>query len=115
MDEEWRPVPGYEGRYEVSNLGRVRYSVIRIVKPIPIKNGYLSVSMRDSEGKKKTHLIHRLVLSTFTGPCPEGLEARHLNDKNTDNRLDNLEWGTRLQNVKDRFRNRGGRYKSPRN
>jgi hypothetical protein len=53
-------------------------------------------------------LIHRLILETFIGPCPEGMECCHKNDVPTDNRLENLRWDTRSNNVKDAFRN-GGR------
>jgi len=60
-------------------------------------------------GKKYTRFIHRLVLETFIGPCPEGMEACHKNDQSYDNRIDNLEWNTKLSNVKNRQRR--GNYK----
>jgi hypothetical protein len=52
--------------------------------------------------------VHRLVLETFVGPCPEGMECRHLDDNPTNNQRSNLAWGTRLQNITDRFRNGKG-------
>lgn len=49
--------------------------------------------------------VHSLVLEAFTGPCPEGMEARHLDDNPTNNRLENLVWGTRSENSQDAIRN----------
>jgi hypothetical protein len=51
--------------------------------------------------------VHHAVLLTYVGPRPDGHEGRHLNDDPTDNRVENLSWGTRLQNADDRRRNRG--------
>jgi hypothetical protein len=99
--EEFRPVPGFP-KYEVSNLGRVR-SLARkspsYLKPLPVGGGYLTVILT---GQQRRY-IHRLVLEAFVGPCPPEMEARHVerNDK-TDNRLDNLTWGTKLENAADR-------------
>ncbi len=56
-------------------------------------------------GRRKLASVHRLVLEAFVGPCPEGLQARHLNDVPTDNRLVNLCWGTPHDNMMDRRRN----------
>lgn len=65
--------------------------------------GYQGVNLL-KEGKQKRHLIHRLVLEAFVGPCPEGMECRHLNGDPTDNRLENLCWGTPRENADDRIR-----------
>lgn len=51
-----------------------------------------------------SHQIHRLVLDAFAGPRPEGMECRHLNGDPKDNRLRNLVWGTRAENMADRTR-----------
>lgn len=124
MPERWLPIAGYEGMYEVSDLGRVR-SLERIVrnrvglmkKPERIlkpqinrdRGGYLQVTLfRD--GKWKTKKIHTLVLETFVGPRPPGRESLHANDIETDNRLTNLSWGTRSQNMLDQVKN--GRHKN---
>lgn len=56
------------------------------------------------DGKCVNKAIHRLLLETFVGPCPEGMECRHLDDDPNNNNLDNLCWGTRKQNIADRRR-----------
>jgi hypothetical protein len=65
------------------------------------------------KGSKKRYLVHRLMLETFVGPCPSGMECRHLNGDPGDNRLDNLCWGTPADNQADRVKhgtsNRGER------
>ena len=55
----------------------------------------------------KEYALHRVILETFVGPAPEGAVARHLNDVRTDNRLENLAWGTQQENVDDMLRNSG--------
>lgn len=119
--ERWLPVPGYEGLYEVSDYGRVR-SLDRIVvvrgridgqtskrvKGRVLKPGLSAgrpvVNLRsDIDGRHA--MVHHLVLEAFVGACPEGQECRHLNDNRQDNRLANLVWGTRRENMADRRRN----------
>lgn len=109
-DEQWRPIPGYEGAYEVSSLGRVRSLDRvtdrgrrwkgRVMRPAALKSGYLIVSLW-REGKQTTPLVHRLVLAAFVGPAPEGCEALHANGINSDNRIANLSWGTHSENQLD--------------
>jgi len=108
--EVWRPVVGYDGRYEVSDQGRVR-SLINtygneretpfVVKARPQKTGYRKVTLH-RDGIRKTCLVHRLVMASFKGDCPIDQECRHLDGDPSNNRLDNLSWGTRAQNVSDR-------------
>lgn len=105
--EEWRAVVGFPG-YEVSSLGRVRSqkfgSLWTVLRPSPGKRGYLRVAM-SRDGKTHRRLVHRVVLEAFRGQCPVGMEARHVNDNNTaNNAIDNLAWGTRLENAADRDR-----------
>ena len=71
-------------------------------------NGYLRVKLR-APGKQQQKLVHRLVLETFVGPCPENCEASHLNGDRTDNRLENLAWETRQRNT-DRRKEHGVSY-----
>lgn len=107
--EEWRWVAGYEGRYEVSSFGRVR-SVERItthgrrrvgkfLKPNQSAK-YHSVCL----GLGNSKPIHVLVLKTFVGPRPEKNHARHLDGDSSNNRADNLAWGTPSENAEDRRR-----------
>ena len=118
--EIWKDIPGHEGRYQVSNLGRVRsldryvkgrsrngsefkrLSPGKILSPAPYcKTGHLSLPLgRRTNGQP----VHRLVLLAFVGPCPEGMEVRHLNGDPTDNRLSNLKYGTRTENIIDVYR-----------
>jgi predicted XRE-type DNA-binding protein len=108
--EEWRPIEGYEGLYEVSNLGRVR-SLDRVVKetrgerkykgkllkPALHLHGYLRVCLA-KEGKKKNHFVHRLVAIAFLGQPPEGYVVCHGPKGQQCNKVTNLSWGTLKQN-----------------
>lgn len=102
--ERWRSVVGYEGLYEVSDLGRVRskYRGGRILVP-QLTGRYLSVKLcRD--GKVTTRRVHRLVAEAFLGPLPPGQHTRHGPGGRLDNRLVNLSYGTPLQNSHDQER-----------
>lgn len=116
--ERWLPIPGYEGSYEVSDMGRVR-SLDRVIhasngtayrKPgrllrlVPFTNGHLYVNLCKPGVSSRTKSVHRLVLTAFVGPCPEGMECCHNNGVHSDNRLVNLRWDTRSANMNDRFR-----------
>ena len=104
--EEWKPVVGYEGIYEVSNLGRVKSLNYRctgkegILSLIPQGNGYNQVILYKN-GKRKPHLVHRLVAQAFI-PNPLGLpDVNHKIDDyehRSDNRVENLEWCTAKYN-----------------
>jgi NUMOD4 motif/HNH endonuclease len=105
MDEQWVPVRGYEGLYEVSDAGRVR-SLPRagtrggVLRHDVGNNGYPSVRL--SRHGRKTHLaVHTLVITAFRGSRPDGQECRHRNGDPMDNRLENLVWGTSSQNSQD--------------
>lgn len=106
--ERWRPVVGYEGGYEVSDLGRVRSLDRvtdrgrnwrgRIMTPTAMPSGYLTVTLwRD--GVQRSALVHRLVLTAFVGPSDS--EVRHLHGDPSDNRLSELAWGTHSENQFD--------------
>lgn len=102
--EEWRAVPGSDGKYHVSNLGRVRGARGQILRPQENTSGGLQVSVL-KDGKRSLHLVPRLVLEAFVGPCPEGMECCHLDDNPKNNRVENLRWDTRSANRYDRVRN----------
>lgn len=103
--ERWLPVAGYEGLYEVSDHGRVRGNRVGVLRPDI--NRYADVRL-SKDGKKRKKGVHVLMLEAFVGPG-NGLWALHRNDKKTDNRLDNLYWGTPQQNSDDRMRNGNSR------
>ena len=98
-EEIWKDVPGHEGLYQVSNLGRVkslRFGKERILKPTPDKDGYYQVDLWKG-GEGKTNKIHRLVMLAFVGESD--LEVNHINGIKTDNRLENLEYCTPSENI----------------
>lgn len=102
VQEIWKPVLGFIG-YEISNLGRIR-SLPRkfqpksyILKCNKTPKGYISVAL--SGGNKETRkLVHRLVLSSFTGDN-KTLQVNHIDGNKTNNILSNLEWVTQSQNI----------------
>jgi len=110
--EEWKAVPEWEGIYEVSNWGRLR-SVPRVADsgfPVhgkirsssPDRNGYLK-SFLCVNGSRKMKSHHRLVCSAFIGDGL-GMEANHISGIKTDNRLVNLEWVTRSENMRHAYK-----------
>lgn len=116
LAERWLPVPGYEGFYEISDLGRVR-SVDRVVRIsdgrlVPYKGkllsaktsrGYKIVNLH-KPGIEKYRTVHSLVLEAFIGPRPDGLECCHWDGNPANNVLSNLRWDTRSANGQDRVR-----------
>ena len=117
-NEEWRDVVGYEGRYQVSSMGRVkslertfidkigreRYVKECILKPGMDKGGYLRVDLCAS-GKRKMFSVHRLVCQAFHDNPENKLDVNHINENKTDNRACNLEWSTRIENCNHGTRN----------
>lgn len=100
---EWRWVPGWEGRYEVSNDGRVRSHTARNprdLSPNYMKNGYRAVQLwRDN--KPTGAYVHRLVAAAFVAGGGDGMDVRHLDGSRDNNHASNLAWGTRQDNVND--------------
>ena len=115
--ENWKAIPGFEGYYEVSDLGRVksldRELVQRngvkqcfkgqILKPGETTHGRLTVSLRKKE-KKKTYKVHILVALSFLGERPEGYHVCHLDGNVKNNKLSNLRYDTKSENEIDRYR-----------
>lgn len=110
MNEIWKEIEGYEGLYEVSNMGRVRSldrSVIhrgkqmvlkgRVLKPGTNKEGYHFVILC-KEGKKKLTRVHRLVAEAFIQNLDNKPCIDHINTERTDNRVENLKWCTYSEN-----------------
>lgn len=108
--EVWKDIPGYEGRYQVSDIGRarsltrmvrcadgMRMLTGRILKPIIDPAGYPYVSL----GRKNPYRMHTLVLLAFVGKPHKGHVACHKNGNKRDNRPINLRWGTVQENNRD--------------
>lgn len=97
-----KPIPGFPN-YSITQDGRVWSNNQRKLwcRLKLDRYGYFQIGLWN--GKRSVFLgVHRLVLQTFVGPCPKGMQCRHLNGNRTDNRLENLCWGTRIENMQDR-------------
>lgn len=110
---EFRDIPGFPG-YRIGDDGSVwRLWVTcrsgrklsdrwRLMRPSTTTRGYRYLNLVPPEGGRfQTFRVHRLVLESFVGPCPDGMECRHLNGNKADNRLTNLMWGTPEENRDD--------------
>ena len=102
--EQWKDIIGYEGLYQISSYGRVK-SLPRkgckgqIVKPSFTNSGYQQTHLCKN-GKAVTKMVHRIVAIHFIYNPDNLPEVNHINECKTDNRVENLEWCTRLQNVR---------------
>jgi len=125
--ENWKDIPGYEGRYQASTEGRIK----SLLRKVPGKNPYTgrpflrSVPeriLRPGRFCKAGHLsvvlehggvgqqVHQLVMRTFVGEPPKDCEVLHCDGDPTNNALDNLRYGTRTENILDVYR-QGGRWR----
>jgi HNH endonuclease/NUMOD4 motif len=106
-DERWLPVPGFEGLYDVSDLGRIRSWHGRMGLPRPHfltpafdRPGYLFVLLC-KDGQRTRGRVHQVVAGVFHGPRPDGLVIRHLDGNSTNNAASNLTYGTASENAQD--------------
>jgi hypothetical protein len=97
--DQWVQIPSYPG-YEVSDSGCVRSRRTGKLLSLSTKRGKHPYQRAHlcQEGKARYVLVHRLVLESFVGPCPDGMQALHLDNNPRNNRLDNLRWGTAKEN-----------------
>lgn len=114
-EEEFRPVPGFEDRFFVSNLGRIiRHSCAKtptpgsrnacgICKPGVSNCGYLMIRIR-YKGCVKRMYVHQVVLAAFFGPRPDGYQVNHISGLKVDNAATNLEYVTPSENMKHAYR-----------
>lgn len=114
--EVWKDIPGYEGKYQASNMGNIR-SVERVIQRAngttctikqrvlkqTSKAGYPHVNL----GYNKTKKVHALVALTFIGDRPCKADVRHKDGNKDNNKLSNLEYGTRSENNLDWYKIRG--------
>lgn len=120
MEEVWKDIPGHEGSYQASSLGRIR-SVDRTVQQIsrggrPFTRRLKGRVLRPAANKYNPHLyvvlrhggrgvpVHELVASAFLGQRPEGSDVRHLDGDATNNQVENLCYGSRTENILDVYR-----------
>lgn len=112
--ENWRPITGYEGRYEVSNVGRVRSldrvtphntsangqtRTGRVLSPRLNRSGYPTIGLRSGKLVRNFFSVHRLVAVAFV-PNPDGKpQVNHIDNDRANNRWDNLEWTTQTENL----------------
>ena len=102
--EEWRDVVGFEGYYQVSNLGRVKGKSGKILTPYKNANGYLTVHARN-HGKTSV-AVHRMVKETFDPIQNMDLyQVDHINGKRDDESLENLRWVSPQQNTAYKINN----------
>lgn len=103
MEEIWKDIEGFEGLYQVSNLGRVKHlqgynhKKEFVLTPYLDDKGYFHVSL-SKENKIKKRLVHRLVALTFLDNHRQCKEVDHINGVRNDNRVENLRWCTRKEN-----------------
>ena len=106
--EHWKAIDGYEGLYQVSNLGRVKSLKCgkeKILKPGKNTGGYLHVDLY-KDGHEKTVKIHRLVAEAFI-PNPNNLDTiNHKDEDKTNNTVSNLEWMSQKDNINYGTRNK---------
>lgn len=112
MAETWKPIPGWEGYYEVSEAGLIRSVDRKIVTKAGWEQlrrgqtlsrhandaGYL-YSMASMESVQKRIWVHRAVLEAFGSPRPTGKVCMHIDNDPTNNRAENLKWGTQKENI----------------
>lgn len=123
MEEEWRDVVGYEGLYQVSNLGKVKRLKGTVLcvgekqKPFTItvyetilklsdkKHGYIHCAL-SKNGKLTTRTVHRLVMETFV-PNPDNLpQVNHIDGDKSNNKISNLEWSSSSHNIRHALENK---------
>lgn len=102
--EHWKPVVGFETYYQISNTGKL-WSLRKKKYRIGFDNGrgYLNVTL-SVQDKTSNRRIHQMVMESFVGPRPPGLDINHIDGKKTNNRLSNLEYVTRTENLKHAYK-----------
>lgn len=104
MEEIWRDIEGYEGLYQVSNLGRIKSFISqrnkkeKILHPSNDKDGYLFIGLYKN-GNQKPKRVHRIVAGNFIPNTNNKPQVNHINGDKKDNRVENLEWCTCKENI----------------
>lgn len=105
-NEIWKPVNGYEGLYEVSNMGQIKRvapqrgtSIGYVFNPSEDTKGYLRTRLTNSAGVSKTVKVHRIVATAFIENPNNLPQVNHKNTSKKDNKVENLEWCTNKKNA----------------
>lgn len=104
MEEKWKVIPNYS-KYECSTHGRIKTFNWKgtgkeaIMKPAHDKSGYLRTMLKGDDGNYHTIKVHRIVAQTFLEQSQDKVEVNHKNGIKDDNRVENLEWVTRSENI----------------
>jgi len=108
--EIWKPIKGYEGRYSISDRGRVmshKYNggnTERIMIPTTLPDGYPKLFLVGDDGIRSRVKIHKLVAEAFIGKKPDGLEINHIDGIKYNNDSENLEYVTSKENSQHAYR-----------
>lgn len=99
--EVWKPIPNYEGFYEVSNTGKVRsvYRYKKVLKPMISNTGYERVDLFKNKNRKQFS-VHRLVAMAFIDNPENKPFVNHKDESKTNNCVENLEWVTHVENCR---------------
>lgn len=105
MQEIWKNIIGYEGRYMISSFGRVKSILCNKEKILSLKDirGYKNTCLWSKEKNRKTIQVHRLVAIHFIPNPLNKPQVNHINHIKDDNRIENLEWVTNSENVKHSY------------
>ena len=105
--EIWKPIPNYEGLYEVSSYGNIR-NARKLLKFYEINSGYLALKLVKDK-QRISPLVHRLVAQSFCSNPNNYAEVNHIDGNKLNNHISNLEWNTTQENLEHKRINNLGK------